>query len=158
MNTCRLVSEGLIWLWPAEFFITRAIRWLCWSRFAGFRTTCSFGRIMPIPIEWKPIRTSRRSSAPLQGGSFGGLDYEFFEQTYQYGVTDEEFCGGTGKTSRWLTKDAIVSALRHFGHKEVRYGPDDVNHPNGPSACLFSGRTLALRPDGLDALVELVVK
>tara|TARA_B100000405_G_C16662781_1_gene402732 strand:+ start:451 stop:1110 length:660 start_codon:yes stop_codon:yes gene_type:complete len=83
----------------------------------------------------------KKKFGPLQGGSFGGLDYEFFEQTYQYGVTDEEFCGGTGKTSRWLTKDAIVSALRHFGHKEVRYGPDDVNHPNGPSACLFSRRS-----------------
>ena len=78
---------------------------------------------------------------PFKRDSFRGLDYGFFEQTYQYGVTDEEFCGGTGKTSRWLTKDAIVSALRHFGHKELRYGPDDANHPNGPSTCLFSRRS-----------------
>jgi SAM-dependent methyltransferase len=75
---------------------------------------------------------------PLRKTSFENLEYEFSEQTYEYGVSDDQFCGGLEKGTKWLTQDSIFSALRHFGHREITVGLDEYNHGNGPSMCCFS--------------------
>ena len=48
--------------------------------------------------------------------------------------------GGQDSYSYWLTRNDILSAFRHFGHTDIRIGPEDLSHPAGPAFCLVAGK------------------
>jgi hypothetical protein len=75
---------------------------------------------------------------PLTTTNFENLEYEFSEQRYKYDVADDKFCGGIERTSKWLTMDSIFRALKYFGHQNLKIGPHEPNHVNGPAMSCFS--------------------
>jgi len=62
-----------------------------------------------------------------------GFRYEAAVQSYKSALKWAGFCGGRESTSRWLTRDSILRALRHFGYQKISIGFDQPDHVNGPA-------------------------
>jgi len=67
---------------------------------------------------------------------FEGFEYEGVIQSYKNALDWSGFCGGGGSTSKWLTRESIIRALRHFGYREISIGFEQPDHVNGPSFAL----------------------
>ena len=65
-----------------------------------------------------------------------------FETIYyrkDYGAKGPQFWGGNRDVARWMTKDAILAAFRHFGLAEISVLEESPDHVNGP-AFTFAAR------------------
>lgn len=74
--------------------------------------------------------------APLQPVEHLGVTYEYSIQSYKDALGWAGFCGGNQSTSKWLTRDSLMWALREFGFTKIEVSFDDPNHPNGPALAL----------------------
>jgi SAM-dependent methyltransferase len=73
----------------------------------------------------------------------GSLDatHEGFGHTlhrYEYGdfLDTTRFAGGSEHYSNWLSRLDLEKALRFFGFKDIVFGEEDANNPNGPCVLL----------------------
>lgn len=68
-----------------------------------------------------------------------GFACTYHLRSYAGAQTKAAFCGGVSKNSIWISHDAIVQALEHWGFlvEETMLDPD---HANGPSACFLATR------------------
>lgn len=62
-----------------------------------------------------------------------GFRHTLYRYEYQASLEWKGFCGGSAEFSNWLSREDILSCLRHFGFTDLRIGFDDPNHPNGPA-------------------------
>jgi hypothetical protein len=69
-----------------------------------------------------------------------GVSYECSEQSYKEALGWAGFCGGPGRTSKWMTRDSILRALEHYGLTEVQIAFEAPDHPNGPSFAICAKR------------------
>ena len=68
-----------------------------------------------------------------------GKSVAVYQQHYLWSVALPSFCGGSGPTSCWLTKDGLLQYVKHLGF-EIQVGEDNPHHPNGPTILLFARR------------------
>jgi hypothetical protein len=80
------------------------------------------------------------SSTPME---YAGFKHTLYRQEYQTALNFRGFCGGSGDSSAWMTRDDILGALHHFGFDVVDIGFEEQNHKNnGPCICVAARRRL----------------
>ena len=75
---------------------------------------------------------------PPASGVTAGFPHQFYRFNYGAWAQKKGFCGGMAETSCWLSRDTILSALKHFGFTKIEIAHDQPNHPNGPSFALVA--------------------
>ncbi len=69
---------------------------------------------------------------------FGGREIISYKQSYLEALQWKGFCGGSGATSYWMTKESILGVLAGLGFQVVI--GKDFQHYNGPAIMLFASR------------------
>ena len=64
---------------------------------------------------------------------YEGVSYEYSTYAYKDALNWSGFCGGPKPTSKWITKDSILKALKQFGLVDIQINFDHPDHPNGPA-------------------------
>ena len=82
---------------------------------------------------------SRRFRGHMAGQT-GTLSYTLHRLNYLEALQAKRFCGGNAHYSHWLTRDAILDALRHFGFQKLSIGQDLPDHLHGPCFCVLATR------------------
>ncbi|HMP89109.1 MAG TPA: class I SAM-dependent methyltransferase [Kiritimatiellia bacterium] len=70
--------------------------------------------------------------------AWGGFQARVVHRSYGASVWNPLHLGGDTPYSRWMRREDILAALRHFGKTEIHVGCEDVAHPAGPSFCVFA--------------------
>jgi hypothetical protein len=70
----------------------------------------------------------------------GGFKHTLHKYSYLDALNWPGFCGGAAPYSFWMPKEGILTCLRHFGFRNLRIGFDTLEHPNGPSFCVFGAK------------------
>lgn len=78
---------------------------------------------------------------PPESRTVAGFKHEVNRFNYGAWATKKGFCGGMASTSCWLSRDAILDALKYFGFKNIQIAHDQKDHPNGPSFALVALRS-----------------
>jgi len=81
-----------------------------------------------------------RRFAPVRSVAFEGESYECSTQTYREERTAAAFCGGAMPVSNWLTRDSLARALANFGFRDIQFGFEQPQHPNGPALAICARR------------------
>lgn len=82
----------------------------------------------------------------IEARSSAGFAHRLHVHSYQAARFDPGFCGGGAATSRWLSREDLLGALRHVGFDDVEVGFDDPAHPNGPALALIARQRGAAGP------------
>jgi SAM-dependent methyltransferase len=77
---------------------------------------------------------------PVKTLEFDGMQYECATQSYKQALDWSGFCGGPKPTSKWLTRESILNALRRFGYTDIQVNFEHVDHQNGPSFALCASK------------------
>lgn len=77
---------------------------------------------------------------PLKVSEYNGFSYQSSVQSYKDSLNWVGFSGGPKTTSRWLTRDSILDALKHFGFTDVQINFEQPDHPNGPAFAFCAQR------------------
>lgn len=72
---------------------------------------------------------------------YEGFCYELYRQEYKAALNWGGFCGGSEIFSNWMSRDAIIDCLQHFGLDDIQINFDQPDHPNGPSLALIAVRS-----------------
>ena len=75
-----------------------------------------------------------------------GFPHTLHVHNYQAARYHPAFCGGPAAASRWLSRDALLGALRHVGFTDIEVGLDDPAHPNRPVLVLVARQGRAAAP------------
>jgi len=59
-------------------------------------------------------------------------------QFYKAGLKEKSCCGGTDVSSKRLTRDGILTTLKHFGFTEFEFAFETPSHSNGPCMALVA--------------------
>jgi hypothetical protein len=70
----------------------------------------------------------------------GGFKHTLYKYAYLDALNWQGFCGGRSPHSFWMSKEDILSCLRYFGFTDLRTAFDTLEHPNGPSLCIFGAK------------------
>ncbi len=81
-----------------------------------------------------------RFRAP-ESRTYDGFVHTVHPHWYQAARFTPGFCGCGETHTRWMTRDDIVDALRHFGHPYVDIGLEEPGHQYGPAMGIVSSRT-----------------
>lgn len=76
----------------------------------------------------------------LQDIKKDGVFYQWIEQAYDRALSWNGFCGGSAPTSRWLTRESILSCLKVSGYNRIDISFEAPDHPNGPSFAVCAQR------------------
>lgn len=77
---------------------------------------------------------------PGQPSESAGFRHDLYRHDYGRALGHRGFCGAGALYSNWLTRDAIVGALRHFGFDQIEIGLEQPRHVNGPAFCIAASR------------------
>lgn len=77
---------------------------------------------------------------PLASMIYQGSCYDYSVQSYKDSLDWSGFCGGPKETSKWLTRESIMDALRRFGFDDIKIGFDHPDHPNGPAFAISASK------------------
>jgi hypothetical protein len=69
-----------------------------------------------------------------------GFEHTLHPHWYQAARFDRRFCGSGETHPRWMTRDGILAALRHFGYTRLDVGFDEPGHANGPAFAVVAER------------------
>lgn len=61
-----------------------------------------------------------------------GFRYTLHRQDYMNSLEVQGFCGGNEEYSHWISRADLLSALNHFGFKDIRIAHEMLDHPHGP--------------------------
>lgn len=70
-----------------------------------------------------------------------GFSYHLYRYNYLEALDSKRFCGGSAPYSHWLSRDAILEALKNFGFQKVAVCHETLDHPHGPSFTLLATRS-----------------
>jgi hypothetical protein len=62
-----------------------------------------------------------------------GVTYEYSTQSYKDALSWAGFNGGGQPTSKWLSRESLMRALKEFGFTKITLHFDDPGHQNGPA-------------------------
>jgi len=85
-------------------------------------------------------QVAARFRAP-EGRTVDGFSHTVYPHWYQAARFRPGFCGSRETHPRWMTREDIIAALRHFGHARVEVGLEEPDHPHGPALGLVSFRS-----------------
>jgi Methyltransferase domain len=71
--------------------------------------------------------------SPLRTFEHAGVTYEYSTQSYKDALSWAGFNGGAQSTSKWLSRDSLMRALKEFGFTKITLNFDDPGHQNGPA-------------------------
>lgn len=71
---------------------------------------------------------------------YEGFRHRLHRHSYMDALEREDFCGGTAPYSFWMSREDILSCLRHFGFSNLKIGFEDPQHPHGPAFCVMAER------------------
>ena len=109
------------------------------------------GSALPLHLLLRPGGHRRPAAArrPLPGqrdrATSQGFAHQLHVHSYQAARFHPAFCGGPAPSSRWLSRDDLLGALRHVGFADVEVGLDEPAHPNGPVLALVARQRRARR-------------
>jgi hypothetical protein len=83
----------------------------------------------------------RNKFRKLEDVEVDGIHCQWIEQSYGSALDWSGFCGGSGPTSKWLTRQSIISFLTSSGYNQIDISFESPDHPNGPSFALCAQRT-----------------
>jgi hypothetical protein len=93
------------------------------------------------------IISSRKDLAekfgPVSALEYEGVSYDFSRQAYQGALNWQGFCGGPKPVSKWLTRDSIIKALKHYGFLEIQINFDVPDSQNGPAFAICAKKAVA---------------
>lgn len=69
-----------------------------------------------------------------------GFAYHVHRYNYMDAVNVKGFCGGSAHYSNWLSREAILGALKHFGFQKIVTAHETPDHPHGPCFSLVATR------------------
>jgi hypothetical protein len=69
--------------------------------------------------------------------NIGRHQYRLVKQSYGAAIGWSGFCGGTDTFSHWIYKQDLLNLLEWNGFGKIEVAFDTVDHPNGPSFCLY---------------------
>jgi len=75
-----------------------------------------------------------------QSIKYDGIIYECSTQLYKESVNWPGFCGGHQLSSKWLTRESILKALKQFGFNEIQISFDAPDHINGPAFAICANK------------------
>lgn len=78
--------------------------------------------------------------SPLRPIEYLGVNYDYSVQSYKDALGWAGFCGGSQSTSKWLTRDSLMCALKEFGYTKIEVNFDQPDHPNGPALALCAAK------------------
>jgi Protein of unknown function (DUF1698) len=81
-----------------------------------------------------------RKFGDLANYSYEGFSYEAATQSYGEALEWVGFTGGVRPTSKWLTRDSILAAMKLFGFRDVQVNFQQPDHPNGPAFAFCAKR------------------
>jgi hypothetical protein len=61
-----------------------------------------------------------------------------YHQYYKAALKEKSYCGGSEASSKWLTRDGIITVLKHFGFTEFQFSFETPDHPHGPCMSLVA--------------------
>jgi hypothetical protein len=73
-------------------------------------------------------------------GQTAGFAYRLHRYNYLEAVKAKGFCGGSAHYANWLSRDAILGALKHFGFQKIATCHETPEHPHGPCFSLVATR------------------
>ncbi len=71
--------------------------------------------------------------------SRGGFTAVYYRKDYA-DPSHGQFWGGLADSACWLSRQAIVDAYKHFGHRTVEVAAEEPSHPHGPCFSLVTQR------------------
>ena len=72
---------------------------------------------------------------------YDGFKYTLYRQDYGSELRSEKFVGGKQSHSQWMSRQAILDCLEHFGFGEMQINYDILDHPHGPSFSVTAVKT-----------------
>ncbi|MEB3180138.1 MAG: class I SAM-dependent methyltransferase [Nostocaceae cyanobacterium] len=75
-----------------------------------------------------------------KSANYDGFQHKLYRQEYQTALKWAGFCGGSSEYSNWMSRDDILTCLKHFGLNNIHISFDNPEHPNGPSFALVAIR------------------
>lgn len=82
-------------------------------------------------------RTKGRTAVPV---TVDGISTTYFQASY-LDRAQPGFWGGNKPSASWMTREAILSAFRHYGMNEIEIIQEDRTAPHGPTICFAARRT-----------------
>ena len=67
-----------------------------------------------------------------------GFSHILYKQEYDKALNWSGFCGGMNSDSYWMSRDAIISCLKHFGFDNITINFENTDHQNGPSFLILA--------------------
>lgn len=71
-----------------------------------------------------------------QSARFAGFTHDLYRLNYLSALRSPKFAGAAATFSQWMSRDGILSALRHFGYEAVEIAFENPKHPHGPCLAL----------------------
>jgi hypothetical protein len=68
----------------------------------------------------------------------GSSTITLYPQFYKAALKDKAYCGGSEVSSKWLTRDGLLTALKEYGFTDFDFSFETPNHPNGPCLSLVA--------------------
>jgi hypothetical protein len=78
--------------------------------------------------------------------SVDGFEHTLHPHWYQAARFDRRFCGSGETHPRWMTREAILAALRHCGYSRLEVAFEEPDHANGPAFAVVADRHQAGPP------------
>lgn len=78
-----------------------------------------------------------KSFKPTSKTEFG-LPHILYKQEYNKALDWSGFCGGINPHSYWMSRDTIISCLKHFGFENITINFENTEHPHGPSFLILA--------------------
>ena len=97
----------------------------------------------PGEVAGRPV--GARFGAP-ETLSVDGFEHTLHPHWYQAARFDRRFCGSGETHPRWMTRAAILAALRHCGYSQIDVAFEEPGHANGPAFAIVAERHAASPP------------
>jgi ubiquinone/menaquinone biosynthesis C-methylase UbiE len=77
--------------------------------------------------------------------TFQGFEHTLHHYSYGSARTWNKFCGGPEAITRWLSREDILNACRHFGFTDIQIDHEKRDNLNGPSFTLVAKKPMSAK-------------
>ena len=136
------VANGILYHMPNPVALVGAIsrraqRLIMWTHYYDSRVARANRRMR-----------RKMSQSHTATASHDGFQHTLHEHRYGLSLRSAGFCGGTQRTSNWLSREDLMRCLDHYGWTDVQTAFERRDHPNGPSLALVARQDSSRRAGG----------